>query len=664
MRARRIGIAGAAGVGKTTLATMLAAELELPLFEEEMRAHLVRTRRSLAALPTDEAQAILLAMWRGRAARERATPAFIADNACIDFAAYALYHGCVDGEGWDAPPELLRGPVEHLARYDAILVLPAGVLPYVRDGVRPPRPFLQLRYQHILDGLLRRHADPRVVHHLPEDCTSRADRFAWALRVLDPAPERGGIVHLVGAGPGDPGLLTVRAAELLRTADVIAHDALVPPAILALANPRAELLPVGRRHGGGPTTYRLHPAVLERARAGKTVVRLKAGDPMIFGRGGEEAEELTEAGIPFTIVPGISAALGAAACAGIPLTHRALASDVTFVSGHDSGGATSRTDWAALAAGTGTIAMYMAAHGLAANLARLVEGGRAPTTPAAYIGAASTPAQRVIVGTLATLAARIADVDPAVPALILVGEVVGLRDTIAWFERDRALDGRRLIVARARPEPSAIARALRGLGADVIEAPAITVVPASLAITPDADHAALLIGCAAGARAIAADLGARPVIAIGTGAAGALADLGITPQLALRGACAEALAEHAATFAGRRFLLVTSDAGRPALVNELTAVGAEVDTVVAYRQHLAEVRPPLPPIDLVVLPSSSAARNLLAGAPDALHAVPMVAMGPATEAAARAHGARHIVRAADDTPAALIACALATLGAP
>ncbi|HEY0478096.1 MAG TPA: uroporphyrinogen-III C-methyltransferase, partial [Kofleriaceae bacterium] len=222
----------------------------------------------------------------------------------------------------------------------------------------------------------------------------------------------------------------------LAAADAVAHDALVPPAILALARPGAELVPVGRRHGGGPTSYRLHPAVIARAAAGQIVVRLKAGDPMVFGRGGEEAEELAAAGIPFEIVPGVSAALGAAAYAGIPLTHRDHASDVTFASGHDVDGShPGHTDWAVAARGTGTLVLFMAARTLAANLARLVASGRTPATPAAYIAAATTPDQRVVTGTLDTLAARVdaAAIDPAAPALVIIGDVVGLRDRLAWF---------------------------------------------------------------------------------------------------------------------------------------------------------------------------------------------------------------------------------------
>ena len=263
-----------------------------------------------------------------------------------------------------------------------------------------------------------------------------------------------GMVYLVGAGPGDPGLLTVRALELLRAADVVAYDKLVSQAILSLVRPEAELLPVGRRHGVGKTGYRLHPEVLARAKAGHTVVRLKAGDPLIFGRGGEEAEELAEAGIPCTIVPGVSAALGAAAYAGIPLTHRLHASEVTFMSGHDvDGNRHSFTDWSKAATGNGTLVLFMAARKLSASLQRLIQAGRSAETPAAYIASATTPDQNVIVATLATLADKTRDVDLTIPALVIVGDVVGLRERIAWFERRPLQAGGCLSPARGQAAP-------------------------------------------------------------------------------------------------------------------------------------------------------------------------------------------------------------------
>ncbi|HET9555259.1 MAG TPA: uroporphyrinogen-III C-methyltransferase [Anaeromyxobacteraceae bacterium] len=262
----------------------------------------------------------------------------------------------------------------------------------------------------------------------------------------DRSPRRqGGFVHLVGAGPGDPGLLTVRALELLRAAEVVAHDELVPPAILALCHPGAELVAVGRRHHGSSRhPLRLHPAVLERARAGRVVVRLKAGDPFVFGRGGEEAEELAEAGIPFDVVPGVSSALGAAASALIPLTHRDHASDVTFASGHDLvAERPSRSDWARLAR-PGTLVLYMASRALAPNLARLVALGRPASTPAAWIAAATRPEELVVVGTLADLAARVAAREPGeAPALVVVGEVVALRERLLGAPAAAAGEGGR-----------------------------------------------------------------------------------------------------------------------------------------------------------------------------------------------------------------------------
>lgn len=487
-------------------------------------------------------------------------------------------------------------------------------------------------------------------------------------------PETGkGMVYLVGAGPGDPGLLTVRAVELLRAADVVAYDSLVSPAILSLVGPQAELLPVGRRHGTGVTSYRLHPDVLARAKAGHTVVRLKAGDPLIFGRGGEEAEELAEAGVPCAIVPGISAALGAAAYAGIPLTHRLHTSDVTFASGHDVDGShPSFTEWSRIAAGKGTLVIYMAAKKLAANLDRLIQAGRSAETPAAYIVSATTPAQKVIVGTLATLAERTRDVDPTAPALVIVGDVVALRERIAWFERHR-LAGRRLLVARARPGRSALAAKLRALGAEVLEIPEVEVVPLNgtshikTALAHIHEFRGIVFGCAAGVDAVIphAQLLDMPVIAVGEAAAQALSRHGITSTVAVRGACQDALGEHAALLQNGPFLLVTSENGRPNLRDELTRMGADVEVVSAYRYVHRMPSAPLPPIDLVILPSSSAARVVLSGNfGKALLGLPMAAMGPHTEDAARHCGAQSVVRAEEDSVASLVSLAVSMLGAP
>lgn len=424
----RIGITGSAGVGKTSLATALAEDLAVPCLHEEMRAYLERTGTRLSNLPGELVAPILQELWRERSATELAVAAFVADNCCLDFAAYALYYGCVEDTRTAALPAWLAEPLRNLAHYDAIFVLPWGTLPYVNDGVRGPSQYQQLRYQCIIEGLLRRYAAPGSLHFLPDEIADLAERRRWALSILG---ERGntlaqqrGFVYLVGAGPGDPKLLTVRAVELLRRADVVAFDMLIPQPILALLPSHVEKLNVGRRHGMQRRSYRLHPDVLARAREGKVVVRLKSGDPFVFGRGGEEAEELVQAGIPFEVVPGISAALGAAAHSGIPLTHRQYASDVRFVSCHDA------QDTRKPSKRLGTTVLYMVAHRLRMSLDRLIEDGYPSDTPAAYVEAATTPSQRVITGTIAHLHEKVEPGESSAPGLVIVGEVVNLRAII------------------------------------------------------------------------------------------------------------------------------------------------------------------------------------------------------------------------------------------
>lgn len=479
-----------------------------------------------------------------------------------------------------------------------------------------------------------------------------------------------GIVYLVGAGPGDPKLLTIRALELIRSAEVVAHDELVSPEILSLVAPGAELLAVGRRHGHGKTGYRLHPMVLERARAGRIVVRLKSGDPLIFGRGAEEAEELAQAGVPFEIVPGVSSAIGAAAYVGIPLTDRRYASGVTLATGHcvepNRGGARE------------TVVLYMAAHRLKENLHRLIAEGRAPSMPAAYVAAATTPRQLVILGTLADLADRIDPGRCSDPALVIVGEVVRLRDQIQWFEK-MPLHGRRVLVARARPGVSKIAARLRALGAHVIEIPNISVEelrdysPLDRALEQVDRFDGIVFGCSAGVNAVARRLPLLrpnlsptiniPVIAVGRDAARALERNGISPALRLDGTCRETVAKSAPILTGKRLLLVTSAQGRPGLETELEALGAPVQAVSAYRYSYERValQEELP--ELIILPSSSAARLLLAGeCGKPLTDIPILTIGPVTEAAARRLGAIHVTRSPTDNIEAVVSSAIEILG--
>lgn len=239
-----------------------------------------------------------------------------------------------------------------------------------------------------------------------------------------------GRVFLVGAGPGDPELLTLRAHRLLVSAEVVAYDELVGPEILALARPGAELIPVGRRRGTCPEAPAIHPLVLERALEGRDVVRVKGGDPMIFGRGGEEAEQLAALHIPFEIVPGVSAALGAASSAGIPLTHRDAASSVAFVTAHKRhDAAEDALDLARRVPATGTVVLYMGLSTLRDTARSLVATGRSPSTPVAVVSHATLPTQRQVVADLASIADAVEAASLPAPALVIVGEVVERRVT-------------------------------------------------------------------------------------------------------------------------------------------------------------------------------------------------------------------------------------------
>lgn len=501
-----------------------------------------------------------------------------------------------------------------------------------------------------------------------------------------------GFVSLVGAGPGDPGLLTVRGRAALEQADVVAYDELVSGEILALAPASSERVPVGRRVGQGPTTYRLHPAVLERARAGLRVVRLKSGDPFIFGRGGEEAEVLVEAGIPFEIVPGVSAALGAAASACIPLTHRLVASSVSLLAGYEVD-VLERRD-------SETLVIYMGARRMKENLASLIERGHAPSTPVAYVQSATTPREVVIVGTLADIPERTAHLDPSQPALLIVGQVVSLRagllegsrgaprdsftgragelaslrpsdpaaarpEPARTGDRKTSLSGRRIVVARARPAASELARRLEALGAEVIEAPTLEVAPledetalaAACARSRNDRRRGTAFACAASVEAVLrhGPIDASRAVAIGMDAVRALASRGLRPCLQLEGACREAL-ERAGFYLGARPLtLFLGEEGRPNLVSLLVELGVELDAVPAYRVMHAFPDAPAKDVDLLVLPSSSAAERVLRSAwGRGLRSTPVIAMGPVTEAAARALGAERVHRAAVDSIDALV----------
>ena len=245
-----------------------------------------------------------------------------------------------------------------------------------------------------------------------------------------------GWVWLVGAGPGDPGLVTLHALNALRQAEVVVTDALVAPEILAWARPGAEIIGMGKRGGqASPKQAEITAQLIALARAGRRVLRLKGGDPFVFGRGGEEAQALVAAGVPFRVVPGITAGIGGLAYAGIPVTHGALTSAVTFVTGHDASGTAPAHDWAALARGGGTLVIYMGMRNLAEIAAALIAGGRAPDEPVAIVQAAATPAQRVLETTLARAAEAATEAKIGAPAVVCIGPVARLRATLDWLPR-------------------------------------------------------------------------------------------------------------------------------------------------------------------------------------------------------------------------------------
>ncbi|MEW5829200.1 MAG: uroporphyrinogen-III C-methyltransferase [Chloroflexota bacterium] len=248
-------------------------------------------------------------------------------------------------------------------------------------------------------------------------------------------PDPGGIVYLVGAGPGDPGLLTLRGLECLQKADVVVHDRLANSQLLAWA-PQAELIDVGKQPSHHPVPQsRINAILVDEARKGRSVVRLKGGDPFVFGRGGEEAQALAEAGIPFEIVPGVTSAIAVPAYAGIPVTQRGLASSVAFITGHCAGSEPLSLNWQALAQGVDTLVFLMGVQNLDCIAASLIEAGRSPGTPVALVEQGTLPGQRTVVGTLVDIVEKAVDVRP--PAIIVVGEVVGLSAALEWFRPDR-----------------------------------------------------------------------------------------------------------------------------------------------------------------------------------------------------------------------------------
>ena len=489
-----------------------------------------------------------------------------------------------------------------------------------------------------------------------------------------------GMVYLVGAGPGDPGLITARGRDLIAACDAIVHDALANPALYA--DTRATLHDVGKRGGSTDSARQveINGLLVRLAREGKRVVRLKGGDPFVFGRGSEEAQALAEAGIAFEVVPGVTAGIAAPAYAGIPVTHRGVATSVTFVTGHEDPAKGAPTvDWNALARAGGTLVLYMGGRSLGRIARTLLEAGLSPETPAAAIQWGTRADQRTLVATLATLETRVEDAGLEAPVIFVIGGVVALREEIAWLER-RPLFGWRVLVTRAQSPRSSLAQALADAGAEVVEAPATRIEP----LDP---------GCLQGAiahldaydwiiftsqngverfwtalRELGLDaraLAALRVAAVGPATAASLLEHGIavdvTPERFVAEGVLDALAGRD-DVGGTRVLYVAADGARDVLPNGLTAMGARVDVAAIYRsvpdaagaEAIRDFARHATDRSLAAFTSASAVRAFADAAGEARSRITAASIGPATTAAACEAGLTVRVEAARSTIPSLV----------
>lgn len=461
-------------------------------------------------------------------------------------------------------------------------------------------------------------------------------------------------VYLVGAGPGDPGLVTSRARELIAGADVIIYDRLISAEALAGARHDAELIYAGKEAGGDSVAQdEIERLLVEHGSAGREVVRLKGGDPFVFGRGGEEAEALLRAGIAFEVVPGVTAGVAAPAYAGIPVTHREAASAVAFVTGHeDPSKPGSALDWKGLAAFPGTLVIYMGVRRLEAIAQSLQRAGRPADEPAAVIERGTFADQRVVTGTLQTIAAEAAAAAMRAPAIAVFGRVAALREELGWFE-DRPLAGITVAVTRARAQASGLAARLRALGAAALEAPAIRIValegPApdvelyDLVCLTSPNGVRLLFERLSAAGKDARTLAGARIAAIGPGTADALGEHGVRADVVPERFVTEGLVEALQQTPVRRALVARAAEARDILPEALRKRGAEVDVLPLY-ETVAE---PLTDAELeavagadyVTFTSSSTVKFFLQGAGERLGTqTRLVSIGPVTSAALREHG--------------------------
>jgi uroporphyrinogen III methyltransferase/synthase len=498
-----------------------------------------------------------------------------------------------------------------------------------------------------------------------------------------------GKVFLVGAGPGDTGLITVKGRQLIDSADAVVYDALANTALLppgARETGRPELYYVGKRGGSkeSVTQEEINALVIKLAREGKRVVRLKGGDPFVFGRGSEEAQALNDASVLFEIVPGITAGIAAPAYAGIPVTHRGLATSVTFVTGHeDPAKPGTQTNWSALAKTGGTIVMYMGVKTLAGIADALIEGGMPGEVPAAAIQWGTHPKQRTVVATLETIAAKAEEHSITAPVITVIGWSVVLRDELNWFEQ-RPLFGKRVVVTRATQQAPALTEKLRELGADVIEMPAtqiarLDLAPLRTAIDRIGDYDWLiftsqngvaifweqLLGRGRDARALAG----LKIAAVGPATAGALLEHGITVDVIPQRFVAEGLLNTMRDrddVAGKKVLYVTAEGARDVLPAGLGEIGAELSVIEAYRsipdgagvETLARAIE-AGKVDLATFTSASAVTGYVDAVGEELALrVPAASIGPQTSEALREAGIEVKAEARESTIDGLVSVVL------
>ncbi|OQY55316.1 MAG: uroporphyrinogen-III C-methyltransferase [Desulfobacteraceae bacterium 4572_88] len=444
-----------------------------------------------------------------------------------------------------------------------------------------------------------------------------------------------GKVYLVGAGPGDPGLITVKGLECIRVADVIVYDYLASSTFLKYGSENAEQIYVGKK-GGDHTLSQdgINALIAEKARQGKVVARLKGGDPFIFGRGGEEAEILVDQGIPFEIVPGVTSAVAAPAYAGIPLTHRDFTSTLAFVTGHeDPTKAESGIDWPSLTKGIGTLVFFMGVKNLPNIVGNLLQNGMASDTPVALVRWGTTAKQETVTGTLDTIVERVRAAKLKAPAIIVVGKVVGLRDTLRWFE-DRPLMGKRIVVTRAREQASDLVQQLSDLGADCLECPTIKVTPPydwaklDTAIDNLSAYHWIVFTSVNGVKFFFQRLFERGkdvralhhlrTAAIGPVTAKRLLDFGLNSDILPENYRAEAVvaAFENEDVRGKNILLPRAKEARPILPVELGKMGANVDEIATYHTRQASENADVlienlrsRAIDMVTFTSSSTVKN-------------------------------------------------------